>query len=154
MKIYDGAYVVKGRKNKEAIVGDIYFGTFIGCPTELGERVHISANCSFVGQGKLIIEDEVTISPGVVIYTSSPDFVNGSTGNKYIEGFKIEVADVRIKKGAFIGANSVIHQGVTIGENAIIGACSFVNSDVPAGQIWVGRPARMLIKNRNQNENY
>ncbi len=53
---------------------------------------------------------------------------------------------VIIKQGACIGSNSVIMPGVTIGENAKIGALSFVNKNVPPGQTWVGIPARELIK--------
>lgn len=53
---------------------------------------------------------------------------------------------VIIKKGACIGSGSVIMPGVTIGEGAKVGALSFVNKDVPAGETWVGIPARELVK--------
>ena len=51
-----------------------------------------------------------------------------------------------IKKGASIGAGSSILCGVTIGENAMIGIGSVVTKDVPAGEVWVGNPARLLKK--------
>jgi acetyltransferase-like isoleucine patch superfamily enzyme len=53
-----------------------------------------------------------------------------------------------VKKGASIGANATILPGITIGENAMIGAGSVVLKDVPANTVWVGNPARQ-IKNNN-----
>ena len=146
MKIYDNVIIIPHEENKFGKIGDIYSNCCIGCPIEIGEQVHISFGCHFVGQGKLIIEDNVTISPSVCIYTSSPNFKNMGCGNRYIDGFKVDIADVTIKKGAFIGAGVVIGQGVTIGENAIVGANSFVNKDVPANTIAVGVPARLMNK--------
>lgn len=53
---------------------------------------------------------------------------------------------VILKKGCKIGANSVIMPGVTIGENAVVGANSFVNKDVPEGEVWAGTPAKLIEK--------
>jgi len=51
-----------------------------------------------------------------------------------------------IKKGAKIGANSIILPGVIIGENAFVGAGSVVTKNVPDGAVVVGNPAK-IIKN-------
>lgn len=51
-----------------------------------------------------------------------------------------------MKRGASIGAGSTVLCGVTIGENAMIGIGSVVTKDVPAGEVWVGNPARFLRK--------
>ncbi len=56
---------------------------------------------------------------------------------------------VVVKKDAKIGSHSVIMPGVTIGENAVIGAFSFVTQDIPGNVIAFGIPAR-IIKNRKQ----
>jgi acetyltransferase-like isoleucine patch superfamily enzyme len=55
-----------------------------------------------------------------------------------------------IKKGASIGAASVILGGVIIGENAMIGAGSVVTKDVPDNELWYGNPAKFI---RKVNEN-
>lgn len=52
--------------------------------------------------------------------------------------------DIVIKDGAYIGCNVTILPGVTIGENAGVGACAVVTKDVPPGAIVVGNPARVL----------
>jgi acetyltransferase-like isoleucine patch superfamily enzyme len=49
-----------------------------------------------------------------------------------------------IKNNAFIGGCSIILKGVTIGENAIVGAGSVVRSDIPANEIWAGNPAQFI----------
>jgi acetyltransferase-like isoleucine patch superfamily enzyme len=53
---------------------------------------------------------------------------------------------VTLKKNARIGTHSAVMPGVTIGENAIIGAFSFVTEDVPANSLAVGVPAKVIKK--------
>jgi acetyltransferase-like isoleucine patch superfamily enzyme len=53
---------------------------------------------------------------------------------------------VILKKGCRVGSHSVVMPGVTIGENAVIGAFSFVTQSVPSGETWVGVPARPVRK--------
>ena len=52
----------------------------------------------------------------------------------------------KIRKGASIGAGSTILPGLEIGENAMVGAGSVVTKNIPAGEIWVGNPAKFLRK--------
>jgi len=52
--------------------------------------------------------------------------------------------NVEIGNRAFIGANSVVKQGVKIGDDSIIGAGSVVLSDIPAGSVFVGNPAKRI----------
>ena len=54
-----------------------------------------------------------------------------------------EKGRVTIKKNAKVGAHTVIMPGVTIGENAIIGACSFVAEDIPDNAVAYGTPAEV-----------
>lgn len=51
---------------------------------------------------------------------------------------------VRIKQGAWLGANVTVLPGVTIGENAIVGAGAVVTKDVPAKTVVAGVPAKIL----------
>lgn len=54
------------------------------------------------------------------------------------------MAPIRIGKGVFIGARSIILKGVTIGDGAVIGAGSVVTRDIPAGATAVGNPAAVV----------
>ncbi|MFD1139495.1 acyltransferase [Larkinella insperata] len=51
---------------------------------------------------------------------------------------------IRIGNDVFVGANSTLLKGITIGSRAIIGAASVVTKSVPCDQIWAGNPARCI----------
>jgi acetyltransferase-like isoleucine patch superfamily enzyme len=84
-------------------------------------RNNVMANIGSQIHHDCVIEDNVVISPGVIL-----------------------LGNVHVCKNAFIGASATIKQGVTIGENAIIGMCSNVLKDVPPNAVMVGNPARFI----------
>lgn len=55
-----------------------------------------------------------------------------------------EFAQTFVEDGARIGANATILPGITLGKGCLIGAGAVVTKDVPAGEVWVGNPARYL----------
>ncbi|MDD4685252.1 MAG: acyltransferase [Bacteroidales bacterium] len=83
------------------------------------------------------IEDNVFIGPNV---TLNNDMYPRS--KLYPEEFQKTL----IKKGATVGSASIVLPGLTIGENAMIGAGSLVTKDVPDNELWVGRPAQFVRK--------
>lgn len=85
----------------------------------------------------VILEDNVFIGPNVT-------FTNDLFPRSKNENWKL--LKTTVKKGASIGANSTILCGITIGENAMIGAGSVVTKDVADGEVWVGNPAKFLRK--------
>ncbi|MNL65825.1 2,3,4,5-tetrahydropyridine-2,6-dicarboxylate N-acetyltransferase [compost metagenome] len=58
----------------------------------------------------------------------------------------IKKEPIIIEQDVFIGANSIILKGVTIGARSIIGAGSIVTKNVPADEIWGGNPAKFIRK--------
>lgn len=82
----------------------------------------------------LTVEDNVFIGPNAT-FTNDHTPRSGQHPEKYSE--------TKICRGASIGANATILCGITIGENALIGAGSVVTKDVPANTVWYGNPARM-----------
>src|SRR3989338_7957457 len=95
----------------------------------LGQKVDIGAFSFINAQYGIELQDEVQLGSHCSIYSTS------TIDNKH--------AKVIIKKNAKIGSHSTIMPGVTIGENAIIGAHSFVNQDIPANSIAFGAPAKV-----------
>jgi acetyltransferase-like isoleucine patch superfamily enzyme len=87
------------------------------------------------------IEDDVFVGPNVSF-----------TNDKYprVKG-EWKLLRTRVKKGASIGANSVVLPGVTIGEEALVGAGSVVTKDVPSRAMVAGNPAR-IVGYRDKNE--
>lgn len=109
------------------------------------EGVVIGDNCKirpfvFIPTG-VAIEDNVFIGPNVSF-----------TNDKYPKARgEWKLLRTRIEKGASVGANSVILPGVTIGEDALVGAGSVVTEDVPSRAIVAGNPAR-IMGYRDKNE--
>lgn len=85
--------------------------------------------------GGVVIEDDVSIAANTQILTNNHDEQQHRI---------LLCKPVVIKKNAWIGAGVTILPGVTIGENAIVGAASVVTKDVPANTIVVGNPARVM----------
>lgn len=54
--------------------------------------------------------------------------------------------NVTIEDGAYLGSGAVLRQGVRIGAGATVGMGAVVTRDVPPGEIWVGNPARKLVR--------
>ncbi len=63
-----------------------------------------------------------------------------------MKDINIKSRPVRIEYGCFIGGDTIILKGVTIGEKSVIGAGSVVTKNVPPGEVWCGNPARFVKK--------
>ena len=123
--------------------------TKIGAFVEVQKNAFIGKNCkisshTFICEG-VTIEDDVFIGHNVTFINDA--FPRATTG----EGELQTEADwvcvpTRIKKGASVGSSATLLCGVTVGENAIVGAGSVVTKDVPADTIVAGNPARILKK--------
>lgn len=103
--------------------------------TFMGEGIVIDTNYP----EDIIIEEGVTLTTRCIIVTHFVE-VDSNGSRHYSRG------KVNIKKGAYIGANTVICKPVTIGEKAIIGASSVVTKDIPPFEIWAGNPAKFIKK--------
>ncbi|MEI6522760.1 MAG: acyltransferase [Bacteroidota bacterium] len=98
---------------------------------------------------KVIIEDNVLLAPNVSIYGSTHLYNNINIPIKN-QGYKHGTAT--LKEGCWIGINSVILPGVTIGKNSVVGANSVVNKDVPDFVIVAGSPAK-IVKYLSDHDN-
>lgn len=110
---------------------------FVGEPV-IGEKTWIGPFCLIDGSGGLEIGRGCDISGGVHIYTHSS--AKRCVTDRAVE---IERKPVRIGDCTFIGANAVIHMGVTIGDHCIVGAGAVVKIDLPDCSVAVGVPAKI-----------
>src|SRR4051812_16290489 len=121
-------------------------GTKVGPFVEVQRNSKIGARCkisshSFVCEG-VTLEDEVFIGHGVM-FTNDRYPRAASAGQLQTEA-DWQVVPTAVRRGASIGSGAVILCGVTIGEQAIIGAGAVVTRDVPAHAIVAGGPARPI----------
>ncbi len=98
----------------------------------LGNQTDIGAFTYIQAKSGVIIEDFVQIGSHCSIYSEST-----------IDDKKAKVV---LKKNCKIGSHSVVMPGITIGENSVIGACSFVNKDIPDNVVAFGIPVKVVKK--------
>lgn len=108
----------------------------------IGNCVGMS-HVNIVSFNSIIIEDDVLIGSGAKIWDTDFHSVNYEDRMKDND---VKSAAIKIERGAFIGACSIILKGVTIGERAVIGAGSVVTKNIPADEVWAGNPAKFIKK--------
>ena len=128
-------------------------GSKIGSFVEIQKGSTIGKNCkisshSFICEG-VHIEDNVFVGHGVMFTNDLFPKATNEDGSQQTDADWL-VIETHIKKGASIGSNATILCGITIGENALIGAGAVVTRDVPANAIFVGNPARQIKLEKNK----
>ena len=120
-------------------------GTFVEIQknSKIGKNVKVSTH-TFICEG-VTIEDNVFIGHNVSFINDRFPRSTNPDGTTQTEADWTVVATL-VKKGASIGTSATILCGVTIGENAIVGAGSVVTRDVPPNTIVAGNPAKILRK--------
>jgi len=107
-------------------------GLKLGCNADVGAFTYINA------KNGVVIEESVQIGSHCSIYTIST--IDGKEG------------EVVLRKNCKIGSHCVIMPGVTVGENSVIGACSFVNKNIPANVTAFGVPAKIVKRRKNSGK--
>lgn len=113
-------------------------GIQIPTDTQIGKGLFIAHFGTIIINPNVVIGDNVNIAPGVVI-------------GKANRGERMGVPT--IGNNVWIGANSVITGGISIGDDVLIAPAAFVNTDVPSHSIVVGNPAVIHSRN-NATEGY
>ena len=151
----DGCTVI-GKDNitvgKNCYFGDgceiITYGSHFTQPLDanltIGDNVRVTSRCRITCAGNIVIGNNVLVAPDVFI----TDHNHGM--NPLVEGGyspqPLNVKDVEIKDGAWLGQRVVVLPGVTIGKRCIIGANSVVSRSIPDYCIAVGTPAKVIKK--------
>lgn len=134
---------IYSRYSVNPIGGDrTVFQVMEGASLKIGSGVGMS-HVVITAYESVTIEDNVMLGANCKIFDT--DFHSLDYEERIHNGDRdVKTSPVRIKRGAFIGTQTLILKGVTIGEKSIIGAGSVVTKDVPDGEIWAGNPARFI----------
>lgn len=119
----------------------------VGAFVEIQKGVFIGKNCkvsshSFLCEG-VHIEDNVFIGHGVMFTNDLFPRATNADGSQQTDA-DWKVIETHVKKGASIGSNATILCGITIGENALVGAGAVVTKDVPPNTVVAGSPAKII----------
>lgn len=116
-----------------------------GYNIELGERFYSNHNLIILDGAKVTFGNDVFIGPNCSFYTTN-HALDVPRRNEGLE----QVKPIAIGNNVWIGGNVVILQGVTIGDNTVIGAGSVVTKDIPSNCIAAGNPAKIIKENINK----
>jgi len=113
----------------------------------IGDNFYANFDCVILDAAEVIIGNNVLFGPRVGIYTANHaiDPVERELGGCYAK-------PVKIGNRVWVGGHVVINQGVTIGDDSIIGAGSVVTKDIPAGVVAAGVPCRVIRKITEQDK--
>jgi len=149
MKIDPLAFV-----HPEAVVGE---GTTVWQNSVVLDGAVIGKDCNLnahtLVEGGAVIGDRVTLKSGVYVWAGvlladdvfcGPNATFTNDKNPRSKVHPETVIQTRVGARASIGAGAVILPGLTIGDDAMIGAGAVITRDVPAGETWVGNPARKI----------
>ncbi len=110
-----------------------------GYNIELGENFYSNHNLIILDPAKVTFGDNVFVGPNCAFYTAAHP-LDYETRNKGLE-FALPI---KVGNNVWFGGNVVVLPGVTIGDNAVIGAGTVVNKNIPANVLAVGNPCKVV----------
>jgi acetyltransferase-like isoleucine patch superfamily enzyme len=133
-------------------IGD---NTKIGTFVEVQKGAKIGKNCkvsshTFICEG-VTIEDNVFVGHNVTFINDLYPRATSTSGALQTEDDWVCIPTL-VKKGASIGSSTTLLSGITVGENAIVGAGSIVTKDVPPNTIVAGNPAKIIRRIESHTE--
>jgi acetyltransferase-like isoleucine patch superfamily enzyme len=111
------------------------------------DRVDIGHNVGFLVNKEIVIEEDVNVASGVCFMDSDAHPKDPVARAQHQPPPADEIKPVHICRHVWIGQNTYVMKGVTIGEGAVIGVNSVVVSDIPPYCVAMGNPARVVFKN-------
>lgn len=120
-----------------------------GCNTHFGNDVYANFNLTLVDDTDIFVGDNVMFAPNVTIATAGHP-IEPELRKKQTQ-FNLPV---HIGNNVWIGAQSVILPGVTIGDNTVIGAGSVVTKDIPENCVAFGNPCKVIREISDRDKKY
>lgn len=126
-----------------------FYANWGGKHVHFGNNVYANFSLTCVDDGHIYVGDKVMFGPNVTLATANHPIHAGLREEAYQYN-----KDVHIGNNVWIGANTVVVPGVTIGDNSVIGAGSVVTKDIPANVVAVGNPCKVLREIGERDDKY
>ncbi|MGM1430774.1 sugar O-acetyltransferase [Sphingobacterium lactis] len=120
-----------------------------GYNIEVGENFYANYNLTILDCAKVSIGDDVMIAPNVSLFTAG----HPVDADLRVAGWEFALP-ITIGNRVWIGGQTVINPGVTIGDNTVIGSGSVVTKDIPANVVAAGNPCRVIREIGEQDKIY
>ena len=120
-----------------------------GYNISIGEKFYSNYNLIILDCGKVSIGDNVMLAPNVSIFTAGHP-IDAEMRNKEWE----YAIPVKIGNNVWIGGNTVINPGISIGDNTVIGSGSVLTKDIPSNVIAAGNPCKVIRKITEEDRQY
>jgi len=120
-----------------------------GCNISIGEGFYANYDCIIIDVCEVNIGKDVLFGPKVCVYTAGHP-IDPLVRNTLLEYGK----PVTIGNSVWVGGNTVINPGVSIGDNAVIGSGSVVTKNIPDNVIAAGNPCKVLRKITDEDKLY
>ena len=120
-----------------------------GFNIEVGKNFFANYNCTMLDVAKITIGENCFMASNVAIYTAGHPIHPDSRNSMYEYGIPVTIGD-----NVWIGGNTVICPGVTIGSNCVVGAGSVVTKDIPEWSVAAGNPCRVIRKITDEDKRY
>lgn len=118
---------------------------FVDSPTlEVGDRTEFGNHCAFTIGKRITVGSHCMIASGVWLFDSNGHQVDPAARKLGLPPLDEEVRPIRIGDNVWVGRNSTIYPGVTIGDGSIVSTGSVVVGDVPPYTVVAGNPARKI----------
>jgi acetyltransferase-like isoleucine patch superfamily enzyme len=146
-RIEIGSGVTLCSSSREAILGVnhpvILRTARSGAEIRIGDRTGVTG-ATIVAFARIEIGPGCMLGANVIVVDSDFHPLDPARRHEPPDSDAIAVAPVRIEQNVFIGTNSIVLRGVTIGANSVIGAGSVVTRDIPANVVAAGNPCRTI----------
>ena len=141
-------HTMPGTDEYEALVRELFMGNIgensrvmppvtvvRGNSVKIGKNVTVMNNALFMAAGGITIEDDVLVAANAQLISNNHDLHDHAV---------LTCKPVHLKRNCWIGAGATILPGVTVGENAVVGAGAVVTKDVEDNTVVGGNPAKVL----------
>jgi len=125
-------------KSAEAIIALPFYISY-GLHVHLDKRVYINVNVTLQDNAPIYIGENTMVGSNAQFYTATHPL----QADRRVQGWETAKA-IHVGKNVWIGGGAIILPGITIGDDAVVGAGAVVSKDVPARTVVAGNPARII----------